>query len=182
MLNLTIKKQSLYNEKENRFYDVKEDVNLELEHSLLAISKWESKWHVPFLEKKEKTREQVIDYVRCMSLDPNISSVVFYGLSNEQLQAVSEYINDPMTATTITNYNQSSRGKAEIVTSELIYYWMNECNISKECETWHLNRLLRLIEITSIKRQPEKKMPKRGVMAQNRALNAARRAKSGSRG
>jgi hypothetical protein len=92
-----------------------------------------------------------------------------------------DYIDDPMSATTVTHREQS-RGGGEIITSELIYFWMNEANIPKECELWHLNRLFKLIEVTSIKRQPDKKMTRRQTGAQNKALNAARRAKMGSRG
>lgn len=182
MLSLTIRKQLLYNEKENRFYDVPNDISIELEHSLLAISKWESKWHVPFLKKEDKTREQVMDYIKCMCITPDVPDSAFYGLSNLQIQKISDYINDPMTATTISNTQGSGSRRSEIVTSELVYYWMNECNIDKECETWHLNRLLRLIEVTSIKRQPDKKMTRRQTGTQNKALNAVRRAKMGSRG
>ena len=170
----------LYNEKENYFFEVPETM-LELEHCLLALSKWESKWHKPFLTKDEKTREQTLDYVRCMCLTPGIDDKIFYALTSAQLKEIGEYIDDPMSATTI-NTSKNKGGSNKIVTSELIYYWMNESNISIECETWHLNRLLKLIEITSINRQPEKKMSRRDVMNQNRALNATRRAKHGSRG
>ena len=181
MLKLTIQKQTVYDEKENRFYDVPETI-VELEHSLLAISKWESKWHIPFLKKEERTRDQIIYYVYCMCLNEDMPLEWFCGLTNTQFKEISEYIDNPMTATTITNHEKKSKAIPETITSELVYYWMDECNINKECETWHLNRLLRLIEITSIKRQPEKKMGKKNTIAQNKALNATRRARMGSKG
>lgn len=171
----------MYNEAENYFFDVPE-TTIELEHCLVALSKWESKWHKPFLTKDEKTREQALDYIKFMCMTPGVDERIFYALSNSQLQEISKYIDDPMTATSVNNIHQKKGGRGQIVTSELIYYWMNEGNISMSCETWHLNRLFKLIEVTSINRQPDKKMNKRDVMNQNRALNAARRAKYGSKG
>lgn len=177
---IKIEKRELYNEKENYFYKVPE-MELEFEHSLLAISKWESKWHIPFLKKEERTREQALSYIECMCITPNVAHEVFYALTPAQIQEIMDYIDDPMSATTVTHREQS-RGRGEIITSELIYFWMNEANIPKECELWHLNRLFKLIEVTSVKRQPDKKMTRRQTGAQNKALNAARRAKMGSRG
>lgn len=179
-LTITIKATQLYSESENRFYKVPE-TTIELEHSLVALSKWESKWHKPFLTKEEKTREEALDYIRCMCLTSNIESWVFNALGNDQIKQITDYIDDPMTATTVRNTQQAKHNN-ETVTSELIYYWMNEGNISSDCENWHLNRLFKLIEVTAIKRQPDKKMSKRDTMAQNRSLNAARRARRGSRG
>ena len=171
----------MYNEAENYFFDVPE-TTIELEHCLVALSKWESKWHKPFLTKDEKTREEFIDYVGCMCLNESVDPMIFYAMNDQQVEKILKYIDDPMTATSVNNIHQKKGGRGQIVTSELIYYWMNEGNISMSCETWHLNRLFKLIEITSINRQPDKKMSKRDVMNQNRALNAARRAKYGSRG
>ena len=179
-LPITIKACQLYSESENRFYKVPE-TTIELEHSLVALSKWESKWHKPFLTKEEKTREEALDYIRCMCLTPNVEPWVFNALGNDQIKQITEYIDNPMTATTVKSMQQQKHS-SEIVTSELIYYWMNEGNISSECDKWHLNRLFKLIEVTAIKRQPDKKMTRRDTMAQNRSLNAARRARHGSRG
>lgn len=181
MLTITIQEQELYDESDNRFYTIPE-TTVELEHSLLAISKWESKWHIPFLKKNEKTKEQVISYTQCMCVTPNVPVEIFFGLNTDQIMKIAEYIDDPMTATTINSQHIPKGNVGENVTSELIYYWMNEAGINKECENWHLNRLIRLIEVTSIKRQPPKKMSRRDAISQQRSLNAARRARLGSKG
>lgn len=180
-ITITIPAGQLYSESENRFYKV-EEATVELEHSLVALSKWESKWHKPFLTKDQKTRAEALDYIRCMCVTPGIDDIVFNTLTNSQIKEITKYIDDPMTATTINNKQPKAKHSNETVTSELIYYWMNEGNISSDCENWHLNRLFKLIEVTAIKRQPEKKMSRRDTMAQNKALNAARRARHGSRG
>ena len=154
---------------------------LTLEHSLISISKWESKWHVPFLGKDQRTPEQVIDYIKCMTITPNVKPEVYSFLTKENIDAVMQYINDPMTATTITE-RDGRRISREIVTSELIYYWMVALQIPFECQKWHINRLMMLIQICNIKNQPDKKMSRKSTMQQNAALNAARRQKARSRG
>ena len=155
--------------------------NLVLEHSLISISKWESKWHIPFLGKDQKTPEQVIDYVKCMTITPNVKAEVYDCLTKENIDQVMAYIEDPMTATTITDRN-GRRASREVVTSELIYYWMVALEIPFECQKWHINRLMMLIQICSIKNQPDKKMSKKSTAQQNAMLNAARRHKSRTRG
>lgn len=157
---------------------------LTLEHSLVSISKWESKFHKPYLDEKQKTDEEMLYYIKCMTIsNPNkeISDDVYCHLSYENLKAIEEYISDPMTATTINTKDQK-HGKKQVITSELIYYWMTALNIPFECQRWHLNRLMTLIEVAGIKNQPTKKMSKKDIAAQNRSLNAARRAKMNSRG
>ena len=155
--------------------------NLVLEHSLISISKWESKWHIPFLGKDQKTPEQVIDYIKCMTITPNVKAEVYDCLTKENIDQVMAYIEDPMTATTITDRN-GRRASREVVTSELIYYWMVALEIPFECQKWHINRLMMLIQICSIKNQPDKKMSKKSTAQQNAMLNAARRHKSHTRG
>lgn len=154
---------------------------LTLEHSLISISKWESKWHVPFLGKEERTPEQVIDYIKCMTITTNVKPEVYEFLTKENIETVMQYINDPMTATTITERG-GKRVSREIVTSELIYYWMVALQIPFECQKWHINRLMMLIQICNIKNQPDKKMSKKTTAQQNAALNAARRQRAHSRG
>ena len=157
------------------------DTTIVLEHSLISISKWESKWHVPFLGKDEKTPEQINDYIKCMTITPNVRDEVYNYIPKDQVDRIMEYINDPMTATTIHERGGTRRSR-EIVTSELIYYWMVALQIPFECQKWHINRLMMLIQICEIKNQPDKKMSKRSAMQQNAALNAARRQKAHSRG
>ena len=158
---------------------------IQLEHSLVSLSKWEAKWHKPFLSKTDKTPEETEDYVRCMTLTQNVDPEIYKHLSAENIRSVNEYIKDPMTATWFSEDKTKSKGKknsGEQITAELIYYWMIAYNIPSEYQKWHLNRLLTLIRICGIKNAPPKKMSKGEVMRNNAALNAARRAKMHSKG
>ena len=178
-LIITIPGREFYDEANNEFIYTK-PVTLTLEHSLLSISKWESKWHKPYLSRDKKTKEEFEDYVRCMCISQVSDPMVFSSLPLSITNKILSYIEDPMTATTFSDKGTPSR---EVVTSELIYYWMSAASIPFEpCQKWHLNRLLTLIHIASIKNQPPKKMSKGKLMKRNSALNAARRAKYGTRG
>ena len=154
---------------------------LSLEHSLISISKWESHWQKPFLSKKEKTYEETIDYIRCMTLTQNVNARVYRGLTRANFEAIDKYISAPMTATWFRE-DASTKRNSEQITSELIYYWMVTLGIPFSCEKWHLNRLLTLIRICNVKNQPVRKHSKRETMSQNAALNAARRAQIRSKG
>ena len=178
MLRITIAGGTIFNERTNKFKDIKGQT-IELEHSLISISKWESKWKKPFISKKEKTVEEIIDYVRCMCLTQNVDSRVFNNLSEENVKEIRAYIEDPMTATTLPK--DGKQGK-EVITSELIYYCMIACNIPIEFQKWHLNRLMTLIRVCEIKNSPQKKMSRKEILARNKALNDARRKKLGTTG
>ena len=178
MLEVKVEGSEQYNEETNEFIDVKPQI-LKLEHSLGSISKWESKWHKPFLDNNDKSIEEVMDYIRCMTINP-VSEYVYYSLTQDNITTIQNYIDDPMTATTIKSI--PGKHNNEIVTSELIYYWMVALEIPFECDKWHINRLLTLIQICNIKNQPAKNMSKREVMNQNRLLNEARRAKYHTKG
>ena len=154
---------------------------LQLEHSLVSLSKWESKWNKAFLSKSNKTEEETIDYIKCMTLTQNVNPEVYNHLTRENIDAVNEYISAPMTATTITEEN-SKTGAKETVTAELIYYWMIALQIPFECQKWHLNRLLTLVKVCNVKNAPPKKRSKRDIMSRNAALNAARRKQLNTRG
>ena len=154
---------------------------LQLEHSLVSISKWESKWHKAFLSNKDKTEEEVFDYIKCMTLTQNVDPSVYDHLTVDNVNQIKAYIEDPMTATVI-NTNSSDKSNKETVTSELIYYWMIALNIPSEYQKWHINRLLKLIEVCNIKNSPPKKRSKSDIMRSNAALNAARRKQLGTRG
>ena len=154
--------------------------DLKLEHSLVSISKWESKWHEPFINKNGHSEEQTLDYIKCMTVNQKVPENVYSRLKTEDIQRISEYINNPMTATTITPI--SKRNSGEVITSELIYYWMIALQIPFECEKWHLNRLLQLVSVCNEKNKPPKKMGKNEIMARNKALNEARRAKYNTKG
>lgn len=169
-----------WDEQKQEFVEPK-TVTLRLEHSLVSLSKWESKWCKPYLTKDNKTFEETVDYIKCMTLTQNVDPDVYNHLTKQNIDAINEYIQAPMTATTFSD-DKSSGGKKEITTSELIYYWMVSLNIPFECQKWHLNRLMTLIRVANIKNSPDKKMPQAETMRRNAELNAARRAKLNSRG
>ena len=172
MLKITVPEMEFYDEDNNEFIMFNEQV-LQLEHSLVSISKWESKWHIPFLDGKDKTLEQIIDYVRCMTITQNVKPEVYNRLTEDNLKAINDDIENPMTATTFSDINQ--RPSREIITSEIIYYWMVSFNIPFECQKWHLNKLLTLIKVCNIKNSPPKKMSRQEILSRNRALNEARK-------
>ena len=177
---IVVPERELFNSETNEFIHVKE-TKLVLEHSLLSISKWESKWHKPYLSKENKTTEEALDYVRCMTINQGVDQNVYKALTSENIEQITKYVGDSMTATTFSKKEQ--KGSREIVTNEIIYYWMTALNIPFDpCEKWHLSRLLTLIEVCSIKNSPPKKMSNKDLMKRNRALNAARRAKHHSTG
>lgn len=181
MLQITIPGTEFFDEAAGQFIITK-DTMLTLEHSLVSLSKWEAKWQIPFLTNKPKTIEQSLDYIRCMTIRPDpIDQNVYRGITQKQIEEIYAYIDNPMTATTFSQ-NPNEKPNRQIVTAEIIYYWMVSLQIPFECQKWHLNRLLTLIRVINIKNAPSKKMSKRDLMNRNRSLNAARRAKSGSRG
>lgn len=159
-----------------------------IEHSLLSVSTWESKYHKAFVSS-DKTPEETLDYITMMIIGPeNFDLNMLSYLSKENIEEINKYINDPMTATTFTDdavskmAGQQKPKKKEIITNELVYYWMSQAGIPFECEKWHLNRLLTLIRVCDLKNKPEKKMSKRDIMARNKALNDARRKKLNTKG
>jgi hypothetical protein len=173
MLIITTSGKEYFDESTFKFVDVP-GRQIELEHSLISLSKWEAKWCKPFLTKEKKTNEQIRDYVKCMIVSRNVPEKIEDIITDDQLTTINEYIDAPMTATTFGKTQQTGRQR-EVITSELIYYWMIALNIPFECQKWHLNRLLTLIRVCSIKNSPQKKMSRNEILAQNRALNAARR-------
>lgn len=154
---------------------------LQLEHSLVSLSKWESKWHKAFLSKKERSLEETIDYIKCMTITPHVDPSVYYRLSSDNIREIDEYIENPMTATVIRE-NKNGQINNDVITSELIYYWMIALNIPFECQKWHLNRLITLIRVCNLKNAPAKKMSTGEIMRRNAALNAARRQQLNSKG
>lgn len=173
MLIVTIPALEMFNEKTQEFFTLKEQT-LQLEHSLVSLSKWESKWCKPFLTNEDKTLEETLDYIKCMTITQNVDQNVYSRLNKENIDQINKYIQAPMTATTFYNDTQKGRGK-ETITSELIYYWMISLNIPMECQKWHLNRLLTLIRVCNIKNTPPKKRSRKDIINQYAALNAARK-------
>lgn len=179
MLRLHVENLEFFDEDTQEFILINQDIVLE--HSLLSISKWEAKWKKSFF-KTERTIDEYLDYIRCMTITPNVNPSLYRCLTQKHLKKIQEYINDPMTATVIKSLNPR-HNKNRGITSELIYCWMFAQNIPIECEKWHFNRLMTLIEVCSIENNPKKKkMSKRDILHQNSAINAARRAKYGTRG
>ncbi len=181
MLEIRVQGLEYYDEGRDLFIDV-EPATITLEHSLLSISKWESKWHKPYLTRERKTPKEFIDYIRCMTLTQNVNPLLYNNLSEANLKAILDYTDDPMTATTFSEFGPKSSRQNQIITSELIYYWMLVFNIPFECQKWHINRLLTLIRVCKIKNQTDNKMSRREVLNQQRELNAQRRAALKSKG
>ena len=181
MLQITIPAIDMFDEQKQEFVSTKEQT-LCLEHSLVSLSKWESKWHKPFLSKEPKTNEETIDYIKCMTITQNVDPNIYLCLTRENIEQVNQYIEDPMTATWFSEESKKGGPNREQTTAELIYYWMIALNIPFECQKWHLNRLLTLIRVCNIKNQPPKKMSRRDIMSRNSAINAARRKKYNSKG
>ena len=180
MLEITITIGERWDEETCEFIPAEEH-KLRLEHSLVSLRKWESKWHKPFLSKKEKTPEETLDYIKCMTLTQNVKPEVYEYLTRDHLIAINKYIEDPMTATTFVE-QKGSKSNGEQITAELVYYWMIALNIPPEYQKWHLNQLLTLVRVCNKKNQPPKKMSKREIMARNAALNAQRRKQLNSKG
>ena len=173
MHKIFVKGRELFDEATLSFISAK-DTTLQLEHSLISLSKWESKWHKPFLSNEPKTEEEMRDYIRCMTITQNVDDDVYYCLSEENLLSVKKYMEDPMTATWFNDKN-NKRGRKRVITAELIYCWMFAMNIPLECEKWHLNRLFTLLRVCSEENSP-KKESKGETKDRYRQLNAKRRA------
>jgi len=180
MLRIIVPGVEMFDDQSQEFV-TEGDVTLELEHSLVSLSKWESKHEKPFLGKVEKTTEETLSYVGCMILTPNVPEEVISKFSEENLKAVNEYINAKMTATWF-NEPPGAPKTRDVITAELIYYWMVVFQIPFECENWHLNKLFTLIRVCNIKQAKPKKMSRSELAARNRELNAQRKEQLGTSG
>lgn len=183
MLLLKIPPVEYYDE-DTDLFSYSGERTIQLEHSLISISKWESKWHKPYLADTKHSREESIDYIRCMTITPNVSDEEYERIGDTQMEEVTAYILNPMSATE-TPKRQRKEGaaiKKSSVTSEKIYSWMIGLNIPLECQKWHLNRLFALIDLCDAQNSPPKKKSKRELLEENKALNQARRAQANSKG
>lgn len=171
-----------WDEEKEEFIEA-EYCTLRLEHSLLSISKWESKWCKSFIATKALTDEEIIDYIKCMTITQNVNSDVYNHLTIENQQQIKAYIDSPMTATHVIDDHKGAVSR-DVVTSELIYYWMMSLNIPMECQKWHLNRLITLIKVFNVKNQPpdKRRMSKSELMSRNAAINARNKARYNSKG
>lgn len=177
MLKLHIAGVEFFDDKLQEFVKT-ETLTLELEHSLVSLSKWEAIWEKPFLGPEEKSNEETLGYIYQMCITPDVSPETFQSLTNDHLKQVNTYINAKMSATWFSDKADQGKGstRREIITSELLYYWMFSAQIPIKCETWHLNRLLTLLKVFNEKNAPAKKMNKNDAAAQRRMLNEQRRA------
>lgn len=181
MLTIVVPKTEFFDERINEFVNIEETV-LQLEHSLVSLSKWESKFEKPFLGKEKKTDEEALGYVQAMNTTPNVAPEVFYRLTQENIEQINDYIEAKMTATWFSDQKNEPKQK-EVITAELIYYWMFAFGIPLECEHWHLNRLFTLIKVCNLKNDSKpKKMSRQEQLAQQRDLNAKRKAELGTSG
>lgn len=181
MLTIVVPPSEFFDEVNEKFIYT-EGATLQLMHSLVSLSKWEAKWEKPFLTNTSRTDEETIDYVRCMCLTPDVPPEVFHQLSRENNEQIATYIQAKMTATWFNERPGQGPPNREIITAEIIYYWMNTLSIEKAYEDWHLNRLLTLIRVINEKNKPKKKMPKADAAQQRHALNEARKQQLGSNG
>lgn len=179
MLSITIPAVEVFDDESQMFFS-KEEVTLELEHSLVSISKWESKWEKPFLGSTKQTLEETYWYLKSMTLNGDIPIETYHRLSNDELKKINEYVDAKMSATWFNE--KTTPGRKEIITSEIIYYWMVALTIPFECQHWHLNRLLTLIKVCNQKNEKPKKMSRGEMLAQRNALNAKRQAEFGTTG
>lgn len=181
MLQITIPAKEGWDEEKQEFVELKKKQTLQLEHSLVSLSKWESKWGKVFLSKREKSFEEVLDYVKCMTITQNVNPDVYNCLTRDNIVAINKYIEASMTA---TYFSEEKRGgiNREQTTAELIYYWMITLNIPFECQKWHLNRLIALIKVCNIKNQPPKRRSRTEILTRNAALNAARKQQLNTKG
>lgn len=181
MLTITIPAIEGFDDEKQEFVTIAKEQTLQLEHSLVSISKWESKWHKPFISREEKTVEETMDYIRCMTVTQNIDPDVYNRITRSNVDEINKYIEDPMTATTFYGTSEQGRSK-ETITSDLIYYWMVSLNIPMECQKWHLNRLLTLIRVCNVKNAPPKKRGAKQIISDYARINAERRKKLNTKG
>jgi hypothetical protein len=180
MLTIIVELQEAFNEHSQEFVSSKV-YPLDLEHSLVSLAKWESKWEKPFLSETPKTAEETLWYITAMTLTPDVPDEIYHMLSNDNLHAVNDYINAKMTATWFAKKPNKSSSR-EVITAELVYFWLITLDIPFECQHWHLNRLLTLVQVCNEKNKKPNAVGPKEAAARRGSLNAERKAKSNSQG
>lgn len=180
MIEITIPAVELWDEIKQEFIKTKEQT-IRLEHSLVSISKWESKWCKPFWSNKDKTNAEIIDYIRCMTLTQNVDPNTYLALTAENLSQILAYIDAPMTAR-VSSDNKKSKGTISFITAENVYYWMINCGIPMECEKWHFNRLMALIHFCLSKQTKPEKRSRSEILSDHARINAENRKRFNSKG
>lgn len=181
MLEIEIPGETIYDDEKEQFVEVSKTVKLTLEHSLISLSKWEAKYERPFLGDKNQTLEETLDYIKFMTVTRNVDDSVYNRLTRENSVAIANYIAASNTATTFNSFDEKPSSR-EVITSEIIYYWMVALSIPFECEKWHINRLLTLIRVINEKNKPEKKIDRQTLLSRQRELNEARKKKLNTKG
>jgi len=173
MLTITVFQTESYDENSKEFVG-SDGIELNLEHSLVSLSKWESIFEKPFLGSEAKTSEEVLGYIEAMTITPNSPAEILQKLNSENFEAINAYIDAKMSATWFSDSPGAPKTR-EVITSELIYYWMTVFQIPFEAQHWHLNRLFTLIRICNMKQEKPKKMSRAETAARNRTLNEQRK-------
>lgn len=181
MLELFVSEKEFFDGKRNTFVQIP-SCTITLEHSLISLSKWESKWQIPYFNGVEKTQKQNNDYIRCMAVGQIKDDRIFDTLSADELLQIQSYIESPMTATTFSSRKESKKTKKDVITAEVIYSQMFAFGISMECQKWHLNRLLTLIKVCNLQNGPGEKMSTKDAVSWAAEQNAARQAKYNTKG
>lgn len=179
MLTITVPGVEHFDEDTQEFVSVG-DVVLELEHSLVSLSKWEEIFEKPFLGEDEKTSDEVLAYIKFMTMT-KVPEEVFPKLSEGNISDIDKYINAKRTATWFSD-SPGAPPAREVITAELVYYWMVAFNIPFECQHWHLNKLFTFIRVCNIKQAKPKKMSRSELAQRNRELNAQRKKQLGTTG
>lgn len=179
MLTLNVAAREFFDDKTQTFVNVPSQT-ITLEHSLISLYKWEAAWEKPYLSKKPKSRIEALDYIRCMSINKEITLETIMSLTDDQIKQINTYIDAPMTATTFSK--DTAAPSRQVITAEVIYWQMINAQIPITCEKWHLNRLFTLIRVCNIKSNKPKKMGKQDLINRNKQLNQARRAQMNSKG